>query len=91
MISRWSSPIPSMIVWPVSSSVCTLKVGSSSDSLCRAMPSFSWSALVFGSIATEMTGSGNVIASSRIGADSSHSVSPVVVDFSPTAATMSPV
>ena len=43
------------------------------------MPSLSWSALVFGSIATEITGSGNVIDSSRIGWLSSHSVSPVVV------------
>ena len=59
--------MPSMIVWPVSSSVCTLKVGSSSDSRCSAMPSFSWSTFVFGSMATEITGSGNVIDSSRIG------------------------
>ena len=53
-------------------------------------PSFSWSALVFGSMASEMTGSGNVIDSSRIDFFSSHSVSPVVTDLSPTAAAMSP-
>jgi hypothetical protein len=46
--------------------------------------------LVFGSIATEMTGSGNSIDSSRIGAASMASVSPVVVALRPTAATISP-
>ena len=54
------------------------------------MPSLSWSALVFGSIATWMTGSGNSMRSSTIGCDGSHSVSPVVVFLRPTAATMSP-
>ena len=63
MISRWSSPMPRMIVWPVSLSVCTLKVGSSCISLPSAMPIFSWSAFVFGSMATAMTGSGKFIAS----------------------------
>ena len=55
------------------------------------MPSLSWSAFVLGSMATEITGSGNVIDSSRIGWLSSESVSPVVVYFRPTAAAMSPV
>ena len=90
MISRWSSPIPEMIVWAVSSSVRTRKVGSSSDRRPSAWASLSWSAFVFGSMATEMTGSGNVIDSSRIGAVSVESVSPVVVAFRPTAATISP-
>ena len=45
----------------------------------QALPSLSWSAFVFGSIATEMTGSGNSIDSSRIGAESMARVSPVVV------------
>ena len=54
------------------------------------MPSFSWSALVFGSIETEITGSGNSIVSSLIGADGSQSVSPVEVCLRPTPATMSP-
>ena len=44
--------MPEMTVWPVSSSVRTWKVGSSSASFWIAMPSFSWSLLVFGSIAT---------------------------------------
>ena len=82
--------MPPMIVWPVSSSVRTWKVGSSSESELSALPSLSWSTLVLGSIATEMTGSGNSIRSSTIGFDGSQSVSPVVVFFRPTAATMSP-
>ena len=57
-MSRWSSPIPPMTVWPVSSSSSTEKVGSSSASFWIAMPSFSWSDLVFGSMETWMTGSG---------------------------------
>ena len=90
MISRCSSPMPAMTVWPVSSSVRTRKVGSSSDRRWRAVASFSWSCLVFGSIARSMTGSGNVIRSRITGSAVSVSVSPVVVDFRPTAATMSP-
>ncbi len=90
MISRCSSPIPEMSVCPVSSSVRTWKVGSSSDRRCSPEPSLSWSAFVFGSIATEMTGSGKFIDSSRIGAESTASVSPVVVCLRPTAATISP-
>ena len=54
------------------------------------MPSFSWSALVFGSIATEMTGSGNVIDSRITGCAGSQSVSPVVVCLRPCTAMMSP-
>ena len=50
----------------------------------------SWSAFDFGSTATEITGSGNVIDSSTIGADSIASVSPVVVDLRPTPAAISP-
>ena len=50
--------MPAMMVWPVSSSVRTWKVGSSSASRWIAVPSFSWSALVFGSMATWMTGAG---------------------------------
>jgi len=37
--------MPAMIVWPVSSSVLTWKVGSSSASRWMAVPSFSWSPL----------------------------------------------
>ena len=56
-----------MIVWPVSSSVLTVKVGSSSESRWIAVPSFSWSLLVLGSIATSMTGAGNDIDSRTTG------------------------
>ena len=59
-------------------------------SLLRPTPSFSWSALVLGSIASEMTGSGKSIASRMTGFFSSQTVSPVVTDFRPTAAAMSP-
>ena len=52
--------MPEMTVWPVSSSVRTRKVGSSSESEKSALPSLSWSALVFGSTATWMTGSGKI-------------------------------
>ena len=50
----------------------------------------SWSAFVFGSMATEITGSGKSIDSSWIGAVSMASVSPVVECLSPTAAAISP-
>ena len=82
--------MPRMIVCPVSLSVWTLKVGSSCMSLPRAMPIFSWSALVLGSIATAMTGSGKFMASRMIGLSSSQIVSPVWTFFSPTPAAMSP-
>ena len=60
--------MPEISVWPVSSSERTWKVGSSSASRASAVPSFSWSAFVFGSIETAITGSGNSIVSSMIGA-----------------------
>ena len=59
--------MPAMMVWPVSSSVWTWKVGSSSESQPSALPSLSWSTLVLGSMATEITGSGNSMRSSTIG------------------------
>ena len=90
MISRWSSPMPPISVWPVSSSDETRKVGSSSARRARPAPSLSWSAFDFGSTATWMTGSGKVIDSSTIGAFSAASVSPVVVFFRPTPAAISP-
>ena len=68
MISRCSSPMPAMIVWPVSLSVRTRNDGSSVASFCerrrRASPG---RLLVFGSIAMAMTGSGNSIDSRMIG------------------------
>ena len=77
-----------MTVWPVSSSSLTWKVGSSSASFWIAVPSFSWSLLVFGSIATEMTGAGKVIDSRITGFCGSQRVSPVVVCFRPLTATI---
>ncbi len=59
--------MPSISVCPVSSFVRTRKVGSSSARRASAAPILSWSARVFGSIETEMTGSGKVIDSSTIG------------------------
>jgi hypothetical protein len=79
-----------MMVCPVSSSVRTWKVGSSSDSRWIAWPSFSWSAFDFGSMATWITGAGNVIDSSTTGLAWSHRVSPVVVSFRPITATIWP-
>ena len=90
MISRCSSPMPAMMVWPESMSVRTLKVGSSCASLASAMPIFSWSALVFGSTATSMTGLGKSIDSSTTGCRSLQIVSPVIRFFRPTAAQISP-
>ena len=59
--------MPPMMVWPVSSSVWTWKVGSSSERLQSALPILSWSTLVLGSMATWMTGSGKSIFSRTIG------------------------
>ena len=90
MISRCSSPMPEMSVWPLSSSVRTLNVGSSCWSLCRAPPSLSSSALLRGSIAIEITGSGKSMDSRMIGCSSEQRVSPVMQSRRPTAAAMSP-
>ena len=54
------------------------------------MPSFSWSPLVLGSIATSITGAGKVIDSSTTGFCGSHRVWPVVVSFRPMTATIWP-
>ena len=75
--------MPEMTVWPVSWSDFTRKVGSSAISFARPWPSFSWSALVFGSMASEMTGSGKSIDSSSTGFFSSQIVSPVVDALEP--------
>ena len=66
--------MPAMIVWPVSSSALTVNVGSSSESRWIAVPSFSWSPLVLGSMATSITGAGKVIDSRITGCWASHSV-----------------
>src|SRR3989338_9014203 len=78
------------MVSPVSGSPTTLKVGSSSWSRCKAKDIFSWSALVFGSIRIEITGSGKTIFSKITGWLGSQSVSPVGVFFKPTKAPRSP-
>ena len=75
--------MPAMMVWPVSSSWLTWKVGSSSASFWIAVPSFSWSPLVLGSMATRSTGSGKVIDSRTTWSCGSHRVSPVVVSLRP--------
>ena len=90
IISRWSSPIPAIIVCPDSLSVYVLNVGSSSANLDNAIPSFSLFALSFGSIATSITGSGNSIDSRITGWSGSHNVSPVPTSLNPTAAAISP-
>ena len=59
--------MPEMTVWPVSSSVRTRNVGSSSDRRPSASDIFSSSTLDLGSIATSTTGSGKCMASSAIG------------------------
>ena len=79
-----------MIVWPLSMSVSTRNDGSSAASRCRPWLIFSWSFLVFGSMAISITGSGKVIVSSTTGFCGSQSVSPVVVSFRPASAMMSP-
>src|SRR3546814_6328098 len=60
--------MPLMIVWPDSWSVETRNEGSSAARRLSAMPMRSWSALVFGSTDSSMTGSGNSIRSRMIGA-----------------------
>ncbi len=91
MISRCSSPIPAMIVCPVSSSVFTRNEGSSMASFCSATPSLSWSSVLFGSSASSITGVGEVdLLQQRSGALGTHSVSPVTTFFRPTMAQMSP-
>src|SRR3989338_7233446 len=78
-----------MTVSPVSWSDLILKVGSSSERRLRAMPIFSWSALVFGSMRKEITGSGKVIRSRMMGLFSSQKVCEVFAFFRPTAAALS--
>ena len=90
MISKCSSPMPSMTVWLVSSSRLKLNEGSSCASLDSPTPIFSRSPLDLGSIAILMTGSGKSMRSRMMGDFSSHSVSPVMTSLRPPMATMSP-
>ncbi len=89
-ISKCNSPIPEIIVWPEAWSVFTWNVGSSSANLDKPIPNLSTSALVLGSTAIPITGSGNDIDSSTIGFFKSDIVSPVLISLKPTAAPMSP-
>ncbi len=88
--SKCNSPIPEIIVSPVSGSPDTRNVGSSSAKRCNAIPIFSWSAFVFGSTRAEITGSGKSIFSRINGFSGSQSVSPVEVSFKPTKPPISP-
>ena len=75
--------MPERIVWPLSGSVETRRVGSSATRRWRAVPIFSWSALELGSIDIEMTGSGKDGGSRRMSKSSSQSVSPVMTSLTP--------
>mmetsp|Transcript_68954 Transcript_68954/g.202414 ORF Transcript_68954/g.202414 Transcript_68954/m.202414 type:complete len:207 (-) Transcript_68954:1358-1978(-) len=90
MISRCSSPMPSITVWFVSSSRLKRKDGSSAASFVSASIILSESAWDAGSQATLITGSGKSILSRTIGASRAQRVSPVVVSLRPTRAMMSP-
>mmetsp|Transcript_68925 Transcript_68925/g.162070 ORF Transcript_68925/g.162070 Transcript_68925/m.162070 type:complete len:257 (-) Transcript_68925:1321-2091(-) len=90
MISKCSSPMPSMTVWLDSSSRLKRKEGSSAASFASASPNLSASFWESGSQETLITGSGNSIFSRTMGESMAHKVSPVVVSFKPTMAMMSP-
>ena len=90
MTSRWSSPIPEISVCPVSSLSLARNVGSCRFIISRTSESFFRSRLVSGSIAIEITVSGNSIDSRITGASVSHSVSPVMLLRGPMTPTMSP-
>ena len=79
--------MPEINTWPVSWSVRTLNVGSSSARRTSALSILSWSILVLGSTEIEITGSGNLMVSKDDGVcQGSHRVSPVKVSFRPTIA-----
>src|SRR6184192_3131417 len=90
MISRYRSPRPRISVCCSSALYSCWNVGSSSCSLCRPFDSFSSSPRCFTSIATVMTGSGNGILRSTIGASRVDSVSFVCVSRSFATTLMSP-
>ena len=81
--------MPSMIVCPVSSWREKRKDGSSAASFTSASDIFCWSALVLGSTATLMAGSGKSIFLRITALFLSHRVSPMVVSLRPTRVTMS--
>ena len=80
-----------MRVCPVSESLLTTNVGSSSARRCSAMESFSWSALLLGSMLIDITVSGNVGGSRRTSWSRSHRVSPVTMSFAPIMAHIEPL
>src|SRR5437899_2377964 len=90
MISRCRSPSPRISVCCSSALYSCWNVGSSSCSLCRPFDSFSSSPRCFTSIATLMTGSGNGILRSTIGASRVDSVSFVCVSRNFATTPMSP-
>ncbi len=69
--------MPAITTRPLSSSMPRRKVGSSSARRRSASLMRSWSAAVFGSTVTRITGSGKLIDSSTTGCPISLSVSPV--------------
>ena len=91
MISRCSSPMPEMIVCPVSASECTRNVGSSSASFCQRDAQ-----LVLVGLGLRLDRDvdhrrpGTSSPRARSDASSSHSVSPVRVSLRPITAAMSP-
>ncbi len=82
--------MPEMTSWPVSSFSLAAKVGSSRCRSSSVSLSLSRSERVLGSMATEMTGSGKCMRSSRTGQPSLPTVSPVRAPFMPTNTAMSP-
>ena len=82
--------MPLMSVWPVSGFSSARNVGSCFRSIVSVSLSFLRSSVLSGSIAIEMTVSGNSIDASRIGSRVSHSVSPVIESRRPITPTMSP-
>ena len=90
MISRWSSPIPEIRVWPVSWSVRTRKVGSSSDRRQQAPCELVLVALRLRLDRDRDDRLGVSIDSSLIGAVSTASSRRVDVFFRPTSAAISP-
>ena len=82
--------MPESTVWPVSSLKLMSNDGSSRARRPRLTASFSLSALVSGSTATPMTGSGKCTGSRSSGRLVAVMVSPVTARLSPTTATMSP-
>ena len=90
MISRCNSPIPEMMIWPVSSSVLTRNEGIFMSEFAGRRPSFPdrlWSLALRPPKSPDQE---HPFAPARFGLFRSHKVSPVVMSFRPIAAAMSP-